>query len=143
MCLKVYCYENTQRFNDLVPSARALGSVFQKVNFLRDLKDDFEVRGRQYFPGVDLSKFNAEIKAKLIHDIKLEFEKSKYGIRRLNFTSRLGVFLAYSYYKALLHKIEIADVKKLSEYRLSINNIRKIAIYLKCVVLNPFLAKFN
>lgn len=141
MCLRVFCMDNPELFNTLIPQARALGSAFQKVNFLRDLKDDFVLRGRQYFPGVDFNCFDEETKLKLITDIKSDFHQSFDGIRRLPFKVRLGVFLAYSYYQALLLKVEKAPATTITQKRYRVSNRRKLWIFAGCILKNPFIGK--
>jgi 15-cis-phytoene synthase len=141
MCLKVFCMDNPPLFTSLIPSARALGSAFQKVNFLRDLKDDFVIRGRQYFPGVDFNNFDEVTKSALIEDIKRDFDLSLDGIRRLPFAVRLGVFLAYSYYQALLIKVEKAPAATITQKRYRVSNRRKLWIFMGCILKNPFIGK--
>ena len=107
MCLKIFCNNNIDEYNSLEIPARKLGEAFQKVNFLRDLKADYEQMGRVYFPGVDFSNFTESEKKKIETDIHLCFNQALQGIRLMNKEVQLGVFLAHTYYLALLKKIEV------------------------------------
>lgn len=64
MCLHVFTEGDKKMYEELKPYAMKLGAAFQKVNFLRDMKDDYEVLGRIYFPGVDINGFTSEAKKK-------------------------------------------------------------------------------
>ncbi len=83
MCLKVFCKGNDSEYQTLMPSAKKLGAAFQKVNFLRDLKSDYEERGRVYFPGVDFKQFTPEVKKQIEEDIAKDFEEALVGIMKL------------------------------------------------------------
>ena len=98
MCLKIFLHNKPTQYEDLKTSAMALGSAFQKVNFLRDIKDDYQNKGRTYFPGVDLKNFNESNKIEIEDDIDLDFQKGLDGIRALPPKARLGVFIAYIFY---------------------------------------------
>ncbi|MBG8552048.1 phytoene/squalene synthase family protein [Hymenobacter guriensis] len=105
MCLRVFCEGNAALFDQLREPARRLGSAFQKVNFLRDIRSDYEERGRVYFPGVQYERFTDEVKRTIEADIRADFEAGYAGIVQLPRAARLGVYLAYVYYLKLFHKI--------------------------------------
>ncbi len=132
MCLKVFCGKDERLFNDLLGPAKSLGSAFQKVNFLRDIKSDIEERGRIYLPGVDSSiKIDNSNKRKLENGIEKEFEDALSGIKRLPAGVRLGVYSAYLYYKILFNKIKKLDVEELLNRRVRISNFTKLLLLLK------------
>lgn len=131
MCLKVFCHGNEERYNYFVSSARALGAAFQKVNFIRDLKSDFDERGRVYFPGVDFSAFNDHQKVEIIADIRKDFALAYQGIKKLPIGCRFGVYTAYRYYLKLLEKIERAGVQHIMEERIRIPDSQKMTLLLK------------
>jgi phytoene/squalene synthetase len=106
MCLKVFCDGDQTKFETLTPSAKSLGAALQKVNFLRDMRDDFYERGRVYFPGLDITQFNAESKKMIEEDIQYDFTKALEGIKQLPDGSRIGVYLAYRYYIKLFNRIK-------------------------------------
>ncbi len=108
MCLRVFCEGDDAEYQRLKEPARRLGAAFQKINFLRDIRSDHEDRGRVYFPGVDFSRFTQEDKWQIEADIKEDFDAALEGIRNLPKGSRLGVYLAYTYYTHLFMKIKSA-----------------------------------
>lgn len=134
MCLLVFVNGDRQRFEELKPNAMALGSAFQKVNFLRDIKNDFENLGRSYFPNVDKFNFNDQKKYDIIDDIEKDFAKAYEGIQKLPFNAKLGVFIAYKYYLSLLNKLKNKDSKQILETRIRISNPHKIWIFFKSLV---------
>ncbi|QIX62768.1 phytoene/squalene synthase family protein [Hymenobacter lutimineralis] len=105
MCLRIFCEGDAALFERLREPARRLGSAFQKVNFLRDIRSDYEERGRVYFPGVQYERFTDEVKRTIEADIRADFEAGYAGIVQLPRAARLGVYLAYVYYLKLFHKI--------------------------------------
>ena len=115
MCLHVFVEGDKQKFNELKPFAMSLGSAFQKVNFLRDLKADYEALGRTYFPGVDMESFTSQHKKSIELDISQDFEMALVGIKKLPKKSRKGVYLAYVYYLQLFRKIRQTPVEKIME----------------------------
>ena len=125
MCLKVFCLGDEKHYEELKPYAMALGSAFQKINFLRDLKADYKELGRSYFPDVDLSQFSDETKAKIEADIEKDFKYAKIGIAKLPKISRLGVYVAYVYYWKLFKKIKSTPSHKVMESRIRIPNGQK------------------
>lgn len=131
MCLKVFSNGNELKYNELKPSAMKLGSAFQKVNFLRDLKDDSLVLNRSYFPNVDLKSFDENSKQMIIKDIKNDFKESYIGIRKLSKDSQFGVFTAYVYYKKLLQKLEKTPSKEIENQRIRISNSMKFWLLIK------------
>jgi 15-cis-phytoene synthase len=135
MCLRVFCNNDDKLFKVLLQPAKSLGSAFQKVNFLRDIKSDIEERGRIYLPGVDQSvNINNENKKILEQDIDDEFKNALNGIKKLPGGVRLGVYSAYSYYIILFKKIKNLDVDELLRKRVRISNWTKIALLLKSLV---------
>lgn len=130
MCLRVFVYGNEQEYVRLKPYAMKLGSAFQKVNFLRDIKDDFEILGRTYFPGVDLRNFDSEAKNGIEQEIEREFSEALVGIKMLPSNAKLGVFLAYTYYISLFRKIQNTPATAIAKQRIRINNGRKFSLML-------------
>lgn len=132
MCLQVFCKGDKTEYESLAPYARKLGAAFQKINFLRDIKSDFEERGRVYFPGLDLTKtFDNKAKSEIEDDIQADFDYAIIGIRKLPIGSRLGVYIAYLYFYHLLLKIKKQEAKKLLSSRIRINDFQKIIILIK------------
>ena len=135
MCLKVFVNGNTIQYQKLKKPAMRLGSAFQKVNFLRDIKDDYHILDRSYFPNVDFTNFNQQTKETIILDIESDFEYAyKKGILELPKEARLGVYTAYMYYKKLLAKIKNVPVSKVLETRIRISNLTKIYIIARSFV---------
>lgn len=135
MCLKVFCDKDNKLFEELIYPARCLGSAFQKVNFLRDIKSDIEERGRIYLPGVEnLHHIDDANKMKLEEDIDKEFKEALKGIKQLPNGVRLGVYSAYLYYWMLFRKIKKLKAKDLLGRRVRISNITKIALFIKSLV---------
>ncbi len=128
MCLKVFCENNEELYNELRPAAMSLGSAFQKVNFLRDLKEDSVDLGRVYFPGLRIAHFDDSEKSSIQHDIRVDFDSAKKGIHKLPKDARFGVYLAYRYYWALLRMIEKTKAEELMHRRIRIPDWRKILI---------------
>ena len=131
MCLKVFVKGDLKKYNDLKTSAMALGSAFQKVNFLRDLKTDSEDLKRNYFPNVDVSNFDEKTKLKVIEEIENDFNNALEGINKLPDDSRLGVYTAYKYYKKLLFKLKQTSSLNIKRIRIRIPNYQKIAVLAK------------
>lgn len=126
MCLRVFCEGDDARYQRLKESARRLGAAFQKINFLRDIKSDFDERGRVYFPGVDFSRFTNEDKWRIEADIKGDFDAALEGIRHLPKGARLGVYLAYKYYTQLFAKIKSAPAQRVAQERFRVSDKRKV-----------------
>lgn len=106
MCLHVFVNKNRQLYEELKPYAMKLGAAFQKINFLRDLKDDYHVLGRVYFPSITISEFNEQVKKEIVKEIEADFKTGLIGIKKLPKSSRFGVYLAYVYYSKLLQSIK-------------------------------------
>lgn len=128
MCLKVFCQGDEQTYESLVPGARALGSAYQKVNFLRDIAADHEELGRLYFPGLSFDAFNEAQKNAIIDDIERDFLRAKTYVHALPKSSRHAVALSYLYYKELLEKIRHTPANKLKTTRIRVSNARKLAL---------------
>ncbi len=139
MCLQVFIKGNPLQYEKLEPAARKLGSAFQKVNFLRDAREDFHTLGRNYFPDVNLQKFTAKEKEQIEADIKNDFDEALVGIRQLPPGARSGVYLAYYYYRKLFEKICRADVKQVMGERIRIPNPEKFI----CMFKSYFRHQFN
>ena len=131
MCLKVFVKGDIKKYNQLKASAMALGSAFQKVNFLRDLKTDSEVLKRNYFPNVNVSNFDEKTKQKIIVEIESDFKNALEGINKLPDDSRLGVYTAYKYYNKLLLKLKRTPSLNIKKIRIRIPNYQKIGVLAK------------
>jgi len=134
MCLHIFVDGNKEQYEILKPSAMKLGSAFQKVNFLRDLKDDYQVLGRTYFPNVDISYFDNSVKEHIENDIQQEFKEALEGIKNLPNSARFGVYLAYRYYISLFRKIKRTPAKKIINQRIRISNGRKFSLMMSSYV---------
>lgn len=128
MSLRVFCKGDEAMYQQLKAPAMKLGSAFQKINFLRDIQQDFKGMGRSYFPGVDLQNFDPQSKQKIEAEIGEDFKAGYAGIKRLPRTARLGVYVAYLYYTALFEKIKSAPCEHVFSNRIRIRNRRKISI---------------
>ncbi len=126
MCLRVFVEGNEEAYQKLKEPARKLGAAFQKINFLRDIKSDFDERGRVYFPGVSFQSFTNDQKLQIERDIKSDFDEALEGIRSLPESSRFGVYLAYKYYTQLFAKISRASAQHVAEKRFRVSDKRKI-----------------
>ena len=136
MCLRVFCEGNETKYDELKPSAMKLGSAFQKINFLRDLKADFKDLGRTYFPGIDMNNWNNTTKAEIEEDIERDFADGLAGIRKLPDGARFGVYVAYVYFHELLLKIRQVKAEKLLNERIRVTNYRKYMLLLSAYTLN-------
>jgi 15-cis-phytoene synthase len=135
MCLKVFVNGDHQKFEALKEAAMRLGSAFQKVNFLRDLKDDFEVLNRSYFPNVDLGKLDATSKQVIINEIEADFDFAyQNGILKLPVEAKFGVYMAFRYYKRLLKKLHKVPSEKIMDTRIRISNPMKINLLARSYV---------
>lgn len=131
MCLHVFVKGDKESFEDLKPYAMKLGSAFQKVNFLRDLKDDYHLLGRTYFPSIDMHIFNNRIKGEIEQEIEAEFKEALIGIKELPSSARFGVYLAYKYYLSLLRKIKDTPAEKILNQRVRIPNSQKLSLAMR------------
>jgi 15-cis-phytoene synthase len=129
MCLRVFVKGNQKMYEDLTPYAMALGSAFQKINFLRDLHADYLGMGRVYFPNVELKELDPATKAALEQDIEIDFNKGLEGIKLLPKDSRFGVYVAYIYYRKLFNKIKSLHPERILEERIRIPNSQKMALF--------------
>jgi phytoene/squalene synthetase len=130
MCLKVFCEGDNSMYESLKSPACKLGAAFQKVNFLRDIKSDFEERGRVYFPGVDFNSFDKSTKHLIEEDIQKDFDEALDGIRRLPIGAKMGVKVAYLYYQKLFDKIKSLPPETITQERIRIPNSRKLSLLL-------------
>ena len=128
MCLKIFCKGDATQYESLKPGAMSLGSAFQKVNFLRDLKADKDNLGRIYFPGMNNHEWTPELKEKIQADIKQDFIHALEAINRLPSNSKYGVYTAYRYYFKLFKKLENASFEELLTNRLRVPNYTKIRL---------------
>ncbi len=132
MCLKVFVNGDEAKYNELEHSAMRLGSAFQKVNFLRDLKADFEDLSRTYFPNTDLTKLDEESKNKIIQEIEADFEAGYQGIVNLPLEAKFGVYTAYIYYKKLLSKLKKTPSAEIKNTRIRVSDYQKYGLFAKC-----------
>lgn len=128
MCLRVFTKGDTAQYEGLKPAAMRLGAAFQKVNFLRDMKDDHANLGRTYFPGVDVTRIDEATKRRIEGDIQADLEAAREGIGRLPRGSRLGVYVAYVYYLALFKKIQALPCERILRERIRVRNSDKLAL---------------
>jgi phytoene/squalene synthetase len=128
MCLQVFTEGDKEMYKQLKPYAQKLGSAFQKVNFLRDLKDDYQLLGRTYFPNVNMECFDNNCKCEIEREVELEFKEALIGIKMLPESARFGVYLAYRYYLALFHKIKNTPAHKIINQRVRIPNSKKLVL---------------
>jgi phytoene synthase len=128
MCLRVFCEGDDAMYQRLKPAAMKLGAAFQKVNFLRDLKDDHQNLGRTYFPGIDVARMTPDDKRTIEADIQADFDAALIGIRQLPKGARFGVYMAYIYYVNLFRKIKALPCERILQERVRVRNRRKIAL---------------
>lgn len=139
MCLRVFCANNDALYNKLVEPARRLGAAFQKVNFIRDLQDDFDSRGRTYFPGLELGKyFDNNSKLIIETDIEADFLAAYQGLLQLPEGCRLGVLTAYRFYWNLFEKIKRAQPQQILSKRFRVSNFEKLTLVATVFVKNRF-----
>jgi len=131
MCLYVFCEGNQILYDQLKSYAQSLGAAFQKVNFLRDMKNDFEGLDRMYFPSCDFRNFSEADKLAIEHDIQKDFDNAYQGIVRLPAKARFGVYVAYKYYLSLFRKIKKLQPQNILEHRIRIPNYGKAMILAK------------
>lgn len=136
MCLRVFYYDEPEKYDQLKAPARKLGEAFQKVNFLRDARDDFSEKGRIYFKDIDFNNFTEETKKQLEAEIEKDFQESMEGIRKLNKNVRLGVYLAYSYYLNLLREIKNARPEEILKKRYRVSTRRKSYLLVNAYLKN-------
>ncbi|MCC1485025.1 phytoene/squalene synthase family protein [Winogradskyella immobilis] len=134
MCLKVFVKGDEEKYNALKESAMCLGSAFQKVNFLRDLKADFEDLNRTYFPNTDLSQLDETSKKAIINDIENDFKKGLVGIKQLPLEAKFGVFMAYRYYNKLLEKLKKTPALEIKSARIRVPDYKKVELLTRSYV---------
>ncbi|MGI9532798.1 phytoene/squalene synthase family protein [Lutimonas sp.] len=134
MCLKVFVQGDQQRFEELKAPAMKLGSAFQKVNFLRDLKDDTENLERSYFPHIKGGIIEGAVKDQIIAEINQDFDDAYIGIKKLPMEAKFGVYTAYVYYKKLLRKLNRTEASEIQEKRIRISNPMKMFLLTKSFV---------
>ncbi|HMI06160.1 MAG TPA: phytoene/squalene synthase family protein [Flavobacterium sp.] len=139
MCLKVFVKGDDQKYADLKISAMRLGSGFQKINFLRDLKADFEGLSRSYFPNTDLDHLNETSKSQIIQEIESDLKIGFEGIQKLPLEAKFGVYTAYIYYRKLLVKLKKTPSSEIRNTRIRVPNYQKYGLFAKCY----FTYKFN
>ncbi|MDE3182567.1 MAG: phytoene/squalene synthase family protein [Bacteroidota bacterium] len=136
MCLRVFTHEKPALYEELKPYAMRLGAAFQKVNFLRDMKDDYVILGRTYFPDVNMAHFSGDVKKQIEEDIEHDFKTGLAGIKKLPASSKGGVYLAYVYYQSLFKKIKKLPAHKILNERIRINNGKKLGLMINSLVIN-------
>ena len=134
MCLKVFVKGSESSFSELSPFAISLGSAFQKVNFLRDLKDDSNVLNRVYFPNVNMKNFNEKSKKEIILEIEKDFANAVKGIVKLPKNSKFAVYIAYRYYNKLLKKLKRTSSENIVKKRIRIHNLQKFIVIARSYV---------
>lgn len=134
MCLQVFTQKDKEMYEQLKPYAMKLGSAFQKVNFLRDLKEDYQVLGRSYFPNIDIEAFNKVTKKQIEKEIEIEFEEALIGVKKLPNSSKFGVYLAYKYYRSLFQKIKGTPAQKIMSERIRISNSKKLSLMMSSYI---------
>ena len=138
MCLKIFVLGDPEAYNQLKYPAERLGSAFQKINFLRDLRADAVLLGRNYFPELAVHQFDADTKAAIEADIEKDFKAAFIGIGQLPKRARFGVYLAYRYYYALFKKIRSTPAPKVMQARIRVNDTNKYIIIAKSYIRNEF-----
>lgn len=136
MCLRVFYYDDPEKYDALVAPARKLGEAFQKVNFLRDARDDFAEKGRVYFKDIDFSNFSEMTKKQLEAEIELDFQEAMTGLRQLKKQVRFGVYLAYTYYLSLLKEIKNARPEDILKKRYRVSNTQKSYLLVNAYLKN-------
>jgi phytoene/squalene synthetase len=132
MCLQVFVNGDKTKYDLLKNAAMRLGSAFQKVNFLRDLKADFEVLNRTYFPETDLNHLNEESKMKIIKEIEDDFKAGYEGIMKLPIEAKFGVYTAYVYYGKLLTRLSKTPSEEIKNTRIRVKDYEKFGLFAKC-----------
>ena len=134
MCLKVFVKGSEKLYTELSPFAISLGSAFQKVNFLRDIKDDSDILNRVYFPNVDMNDFNEKAKKEIILEIENDFKNAVKGIVKLPKNSKFAVYIAYRYYNKLLNKLKQTSSENIVKKRIRIHNLQKFIVIARSYV---------
>lgn len=134
MCLRVFVYGDDEKYANLQESAMALGSAFQKINFLRDLKADYEELNRSYFPNTNLLDLDEQSKSRIVKEIKEDLKLGYEGILKLPNSSKFGVYTAYKYYGKLLNKLKRTPSREIKNARIRIPNYQKFGLLAKSYV---------
>ena len=134
MCLKVFVNGDTEMYDTLKQTAMALGSAFQKVNFLRDLKADHDELNRTYFPNTDLNNLDEDSKKAIIDDIEKDFSEGLSGIKQLPLEAKFGVFMAYRYYNQLLKKLKTTPALEIKSTRIRVPDYKKVELLTRSYV---------
>ncbi|MCZ8355529.1 MAG: phytoene/squalene synthase family protein [Cyclobacteriaceae bacterium] len=127
MCLRIFCEGDDALYQKLKPAAMSLGSAFQKVNFLRDLRADFNM-GRVYFPELTLDTLTDENKKMIEASIQADFDMALEGIKGLPKSARFGVYVAYVYYLSLFRKIQNTPSELVLKERIRVRNRHKLRL---------------
>ncbi len=138
MCLKVFVNGDEQAYLRLKPAAMKLGSAFQKVNFLRDLRDDMQDLGRTYFQGMHQNHVTRPEKERIIAEVRQDFKEAREGIRGLPSCAKLGVMTAYRYYLKLLSRLESMSPDDLKVKRARVPDFKKIMIIATTYLMYKF-----
>ena len=134
MCLKVFVKGNQQQYEELKPYAMSLGSAFQKVNFLRDLKADHDGLNRSYFPNLNIEKFDESSKQRILNEIDQDFSHALKGIFKLPSSAKFGVYTAYKYYLKLLNKLRKTHPLIIKSSRIRVPNYQKVNVLARSYV---------
>ena len=134
MCLTVFVKGDRKKYEELKDSAMSLGSAFQKVNFLRDLKADHEELSRTYFPNTNLNELDESSKQRIIADIEADFARGMAGICKLPVEAKFGVYTAYRYYKKLLSKLKNTPSLEIKNARIRVPNYVKASLLARSYV---------
>ena len=134
MCLKVFVKGDPEKYEKLKETAMALGSAFQKVNFLRDLKADHNELNRTYFPNTDLNNLDEISKKAIIDDIEKDFAEGLQGIKQLPLEAKFGVFMAYRYYNQLLVKLKTTPALEIKNTRIRVPDYKKVELLTRSYV---------
>jgi phytoene/squalene synthetase len=134
MCLKVFVKGDDKTYENLKEDAMKLGSAFQKVNFLRDLKADCEDLERSYFPNADLNRLDEDTKRIIISEIDADFKAGLRGISNLPVEAKLGVYTAYIYYSKLLQKLKDTPSLEIKSKRIRVPNYQKASLLAKSYI---------
>ncbi|GGB74074.1 phytoene synthase [Flavobacterium suaedae] len=132
MCLKVFVGNNDKKYEELKPFAMRLGSAFQKINFLRDLKSDTETLDRNYFPSLNLEEMSEDVKIQIVEEIENDLAEGYKGIVQLPTEAKFGVYTAYVYYKVLLRKLKNTPPLKIKSTRIRVPDYQKVGLLAKC-----------
>jgi phytoene synthase len=136
MCLRVFVGGDNNEYENMKKSASFLGSAYQKVNFLRDLRADYESLGRIYFPGLDFESFSESQKTTIVNDIRNDFNQSLPGMKKLPKKARLAVTSSYLYYSSLLDKIDNSPVDVIKSKRIRVSNFIKLILLIKARIIS-------